>query len=607
MTAMFNSKARSLYALASICLLLALSPCATAMERAFGYSRILATGAPAPFATITVRNAGTATVSTVFSDNISTPKANPFSADISGYWFFYAANGRYDITLSGGGIVSPYTLSDVVVLDSTAVGSICGVSGAGIVLATGTSGTDFNLNCNDGTDTITYNIPSASIANRGVVTTGAQTFAGAKSFSTPINTASGGTGVNGSAAANGLLLIGNGTGFTGGTLTPGVLGVTVTNGAGSITLDTIQDIRPSATPTFSTLTLTDNPFMSISSITDSGTMTTDQNGTAQVVAQANGQLLIGNTTGLPIAAALGSGPGIAITSGAGAITITNAAILNGFNFGTVPSQTFAVGTGGSDFNISSSGGVHTFSIPDASTINRGVVSTGTQSFLGRKTFANALNTDSVYAAADNSGANAASTTLGLLPGRGTGNAATTPVSIYKYHVGASSSTPQVGGYSTDPAEAWQGGTAADPVTDTATFYGTHGEQWVRGYVTELLTLSNAGATTDTTNQLLPAGAIIESVVARVTTTISGGGVANFSIGDDSGSAGTAARFSALTVGLASGSTRIGITHMNGNVSTTALGPTQAAAAKVRITCDATPTAGVIRISVFYRRFVAPTS
>ncbi len=45
----------------------------------------------------------------------------------------------------------------------------------------------------------------------------------------------GGTGINGSAAANGTLLIGNGTGYTLATLTDGT-GVTITEGAGSITI-----------------------------------------------------------------------------------------------------------------------------------------------------------------------------------------------------------------------------------------------------------------------------------------------------------------------------------------------------------------------------------
>jgi hypothetical protein len=59
------------------------------------------------------------------------------------------------------------------------------------------------------------------------------------------------------------------------------------------------------------------------------------------------------------------------------------ATLNGL-IGTT--QTFATGTTGTDFNISSSGTTHTFNIPDASTSARGLVTTGTQTFAGNKTF-----------------------------------------------------------------------------------------------------------------------------------------------------------------------------------------------------------------------------
>jgi hypothetical protein len=48
-------------------------------------------------------------------------------------------------------------------------------------------------------------------------------------------------------------------------------------------------------------------------------------------------------------------------------------------------QTFATGTTGTNFNIGSAGSVHTFNIPDASGVNRGLVTIGTQSFEGAKT------------------------------------------------------------------------------------------------------------------------------------------------------------------------------------------------------------------------------
>lgn len=85
------------------------------MERYWNYARLLATGAPAPSATITVYLTGTLTLASIFSNNLAspTPEANPFTADANGFFKFYAANGRYDVKLSGGGIPTPYTWADI--------------------------------------------------------------------------------------------------------------------------------------------------------------------------------------------------------------------------------------------------------------------------------------------------------------------------------------------------------------------------------------------------------------------------------------------------------------------------------------------------------------
>jgi len=126
-------------------------------------------------------------------------------------------------------------------------------------------------------------------------------------------------------------------------------------------------------------------------------------------------------------------------------------------------------------------------------------------------------------------------------------------------------------------------------------------QCIRGLLTEQLTLNTGGLTTDTTNNLLPAGAIIDAVVCRITTTITT--TTNWAVGDST----TANRFSSANATLASGTTSIGLNQHDPSVAAAA-GPIQAAAAKVRITCTGSnPGAGVIRITVFYTQFVAPTS
>jgi hypothetical protein len=68
-----------------------------------------------------------------------------------------------------------------------------------------------------------------------------------------------------------------------------------------------------------------------------------------------------------------------VTAGAGGITSLNAL--------TGATQTFATGTAGTDFAISSSGTTHTFNIPSAAAGVRGLVSIATQTFEGGKSIA----------------------------------------------------------------------------------------------------------------------------------------------------------------------------------------------------------------------------
>jgi hypothetical protein len=137
-----------------------------------------------------------------------------------------------------------------------------------------------------------------------------------------------------------------------------------------------------------------------------------------------------------------------------------------------------------------------------------------------------------------------------------------------------------------------------------TFESSNNATQVVGQSSELLTLNTGGTTTDTTGNLLPAGAIIDAVVVRVTTTISGGSTPTTW---EAGDATTAARFISTGTALTAGSTAVGLNQMQGGVSTNAAGPVQSTAAKVRITLDQTPGQGAVRITVFWRQFTAPTS
>ena len=70
---------------------------------------------------------------------------------------------------------------------------------------------------------------------------------------------------------------------------------------------------------------------------------------------------------------------------------------------------------------------------------------------------------------------------------------------------------------------------------------------------------------------------------------------------------TAARFSSANATLVAGTSSVGLNHMKGSVTTEAAGPTQTANAKLRITTTGTPGAGAIRCTTHFIAFSAPTS
>jgi len=77
------------------------------------------------------------------------------------------------------------------------------------------------------------------------------------------------------------------------------------------------------------------------------------------------------------------------------VTTTFAGGIAALNGLTANTQYFATGTTGSDFNISSVLDTHTFNIPSASATARGLITTGTQTIAGAKTFSSDLTVNGV--------------------------------------------------------------------------------------------------------------------------------------------------------------------------------------------------------------------
>lgn len=130
--------------------------------------------------------------------------------------------------------------------------------------------------------------------------------------------------------------------------------------------------------------------------------------------------------------------------------------------------------------------------------------------------------------------------------------------------------------------------------------GGFSARWIRKSIQEEITLNTGGTTTDSTANMLPADSVIEAVVAVVSVTVTT--ATTIQVGDPT----TTTRFGSFG-GVGAGFKVVGLNHRKGSVTTDAAGPTQATAAKVRITTDVNPGAGKVNVVVFYSQFVAPSA
>jgi hypothetical protein len=170
------------------------------------------------------------------------------------------------------------------------------------------------------------------------------------------------------APTNGQLLIGStGAAPVKAALTQGT-GITVTNGAGSITIANAGVTSFSA----GTTGLTPNT-ATTGAVTLAGTLSVANGGTGIATVPTNGQLLVGNGTNYTVAT-LGSGTGISTTTGAGTLTINNTGVTS-IVAGT--GITISGATGAVTINSTASGGVTSvgLALPSIFTVSGSPVTT----------------------------------------------------------------------------------------------------------------------------------------------------------------------------------------------------------------------------------------
>jgi hypothetical protein len=159
-------------------------------------------------------------------------------------------------------------------------------------------------------------------------------------LTTALSIAQGGTGVT-ATPASGNLLIGNGTAYTLGSLASGLNGgVTVTSGAGAITLDTPQDLRTTASPTFVTVSAPSAVHTTVvagasdGSASPTGGTLRAANGAGTDLAGANLTISAGNGTGAGGSGAIALETAAPAASGTAADTLaTRLAISRSGNVG----------------------------------------------------------------------------------------------------------------------------------------------------------------------------------------------------------------------------------------------------------------------------------
>jgi len=275
-------------------------------------------GTPVVGASVQVFLTGTVTPASLFSDkNGTTPIANPVTSDTLGTFWFYAADGRYDLSITGTGI-STLQINDVLLedpLDGSAakfsaltLTSITGplranglgemtIATAGDVdyLVPAQVGNNGKALFTDGTNTYwgavagggTVTSVAVSGGTTGLTTSGGPiTAAGTISLAGTLIAANGGTGYT--SYTSGQVLIGKADGTLAKTTLTAGSGISVTGGDGTITIastasgGTVTSVAVSGGTTG--LTTSGGPITTSGTVTLAGTLAVANGGTGGTTA-----------------------------------------------------------------------------------------------------------------------------------------------------------------------------------------------------------------------------------------------------------------------------------------------------------------------------------